>query len=420
MTKRIVMLTIGSRGDVQPFVALGVGLRQAGYNVTIGTHDVFEDFVISYGLDFAPIAGNPRHLLERLASDKAGANTLTFVRQINDWVNDTLDDLLRDTTFACTHADLILYSFLCPMGPSIAEKLGIPAVSAYLYPVGVPTRDYPGVTFSEVSWLPKPLNRLTHQIERSLIGVTRRQAINHWRQEDLGLAPYPTLQVYPYAYLDDEPIHMLYGYSPEVIPPPADYPEHVHVTGYWFLDANSNWTPPPALEAFLNAGEPPVYIGFGSLIDSKTEHLVQMLIAAGRAAGQRILLLSGWAGFQKMTLSDDVFVIPSAPHDWLFPRMAAVVHHGGAGTTAAALRAGVPTVVVPFFGDQPFWGHKVFETGVGPEPIPADQLNAMLLSEAIYQAVNDPTMRERAAQVGATIRAEDGIGSAIRILESLL
>ena len=206
---------------------------------------------------------------------------------------------------------------------------------------------------------------------------------------------------------------MLSAYSPSIIPHPADWPESVHVTGYFFLNTMADWQPSPELRAFLGAGDPPVYIGFGSMGGRNPEQLAGIIVEALARSGQRGLLLTGWGGLHPELVPENVFVVDSAPHNWLFPRMAAVVHHGGAGTTAEGLRAGVPAVIVPFVLDQPFWGARVKAMGLGPEPIPKKKLTADRLASAIRKAITDSAMRQRASSCGAAIRAENGVGNAV-------
>jgi len=209
---------------------------------------------------------------------------------------------------------------------------------------------------------------------------------------------------------------ILYGFSPAVVPTPTDWPAFVHPTGYWFLDAPRDWRPPVALSAFLAAGPPPVYVGFGSMRNRQPQVVTALVVEALERAGQRGVLHSGWDGLAELRLPETIFPVDSIPHDWLFPRMAAIVHHGGAGTTAAALRAGRPAVVVPFFADQPFWARRVYELGVGPYPLPRARLTAARLADAITAAVYDPTMLERAVALGERLRAEDGVSEAVRVL----
>jgi sterol 3beta-glucosyltransferase len=199
-----------------------------------------------------------------------------------------------------------------------------------------------------------------------------------------------------------------------VISPPPDWPETAHVTGYFWLDTADGWQPPLALQAFLDAGAPPVYVGFGSMTGQDPEKLGTLVLDALHQCGQRGVLATGWGGLHTGQLPPDVFVLDSAPHAWLFPRMAAVVHHGGAGTTAEGLRAGVPSVIVPFIVDQPFWGARVRALGAGPAPVPLKKVTPARLTQAIHSAVTDAGMRQRAQQLGAVLRAEDGLGCAVQ------
>jgi len=220
--------------------------------------------------------------------------------------------------------------------------------------------------------------------------------------------------------LHGQPVPRLYSYSPLVIPKPADWDAHAHVTGYRFLDHSPDWQPPAALLDFLAAGPPPVYVGFGSLMPAHAERTTALVLEALRRSGQRGLLAQGWGALQQSDLPDDVLMLQAAPHDWLFPRMRAVVHHGGAGTTAAGLRAGVPSIVVPFGADQPFWGGRVHHLGVGPRPIAYKNLTVQRLAEAIHIATSDQALRQRAAALGEQLRSEDGVAQAIKIVEQYL
>lgn len=213
---------------------------------------------------------------------------------------------------------------------------------------------------------------------------------------------------------------MLYGYSPQVLPRPADWGEHIHVTGYWFLDPPIDWRPSPDLVEFLQAGPPPVYIGFGSMTSGKPREAAEMVLQALRRTGQRGVLYAGWGGLQQADLPETVFMTGSVPHSWLFPQMAALVHHGGAGATAAGLAAGVPSILTPFMGDQMFWGRRVCDLGVGPQPIPRRRLTLERLVAAIQQAVRDPAMRQHATDLGERMRQEEGVAQVVKIIEAAL
>lgn len=419
MTQRIVMVTIGSRGDVQPFVALGKGLKQAGYETTVATHANFEDFVTSNGLDFTPLPGDPHELSKTLASDKAGANTYTFMTQLNRWMSGFLDELLIDLDNACEPADLIMAGFLSMATPPIAEKYNVPMIWQYNFPLFQQTAAYPSTTAFlpqiDVGWM----NRFSYRAER-LMGYYRRPMVNHWRTETLGLPAYSWFKVFPYDTINGQPISKLYAYSPSLLPVPDDNLPHMHVTGYWFLPHQDTFEPPPELVEFLDAGEPPVYVGFGSLIDRHATEMVERIIEAALRTGNRLILLGGWAELTPAAQVDHVFTIQNIPHDWLFPRMKAVAHHGGAGTTAAGLRAGVPSIIVPFFGDQVYWGNLIYKHKLGPKPVPARKLTTDNFAEALHIATKSEQIRENASKMGESIRAEDGISNAIKIIQSIL
>jgi UDP:flavonoid glycosyltransferase YjiC (YdhE family) len=210
----------------------------------------------------------------------------------------------------------------------------------------------------------------------------------------------------------------LCGFSTHVLPKPADWDEHQHVTGYWFLDEQPGWQPPEELKRFLDSGPPPVYIGFGSMAHEDPERQTHLALRALELSGQRGVLLTGWGGLTRQAMPSNVLVVEDVPHAWLFPRMAAVVHHGGAGTTAEGLRAGVPNIITAFApNDQPAWADRVVKLGVGPRVPGIKGLTAEKLAKAIRMAVNDPTMRARAAALGEKIRAENGIARAVEVIE---
>ncbi len=211
----------------------------------------------------------------------------------------------------------------------------------------------------------------------------------------------------------------LYGFSPNVIPKPSDWGDHIEITGYYFLK-DSAWQAPIGLTDFLEAGSPPIYLGFGSMNTRNPEQTTDIVLEALARTKQRGLIVTGWGGLRKSDLPESVFKIEYAPHEWLLPRTAAIVHHGGAGTTGASLRAGVPTIVVPFFYDQPFWGHRVAELGVGPKPIPRKLLSVERLAAAITTAVTDKEMQKRARILGKRIQAEDGVGHAVEFINHSL
>lgn len=414
---RVTVLAVGSRGDVQPYVALGVGLQEAGHDVVVATHAAFEGFVRARGLGFRPLAGDPKAGVESEVGRawlESGSNPAAFAYNFARLMRSHLEESLPEIWHVCQDAEVILSSALGLTGYHVAERLGVPFAAALLQP-WTPTGAFP--VFAVPINLGATLNRLSHRVAQQMLWQPVRSTINRWRRESLGLPPIPLSG--PFHRLDAKRTPTLYGYSPQVLPKPSDWGTHVHVTGYWFLDRSRDWRPSPNLVAFLEAGPPPVSIGFGSMSTRDPAGLAEVTVAALRRAGQRGILLSGWGGLAPSDLPDDICLVREVPHDWLFPRMAATVHHGGAGTTTAGLRGGVPAVVTPFFADQPFWAVRVAALGVGTRPIPFQELTTERLAAAIRAATSDEGMRRRASVLGHRIREEDGVGQAVAVIEQL-
>ncbi|MCB0034863.1 MAG: glycosyltransferase family 1 protein [Anaerolineales bacterium] len=418
----ITLLTIGSRGDVQPFVALAAGLQAAGFRTRLATHARFEALAAEYGLEFAPIHTDPQAMLHSdagrawLDSDR---NPIGLIWNMIRLGKPIFEQLIQDAEAACVGTDLIIYSLFGNAAYSIGQKMGIPTILANLQPMFGPTAAFPAPGSptwpSAIPLLGSWYNKFSYRLVEQVFWQPFRPLVNQWRKEHLGLPKIPFWGPYKQLYEDRAP--SLYAYSPAVIPRPAEWPEWYHVTGYWFLDEPTDWAPPADLQAFLEAGPPPVYIGFGSMTDKNPAELTNMIVTALTKAGQRGILHSGWAGLNTAALPDTIFVVDEIPHAWLFPHMAAVVHHGGAGTTAAGLRAGVPNLVVPYFADQHFWGEQVTDLGVGPAALPRRSLTAAQLGLAIQTAVSNQPMRDKAAALGAQIRQEDGVARAIELIK---
>ena len=417
---RIAVIAPGSRGDVEPYIALGKGLVEAGHIVRLVTHRDFEMLVNSHGLEFWPVESNVQDIVQ--SQEMRGllekGNFLAIMSQMAKEAERGALAFAEVGLAACRGMDLVLAGLAgLFVGLALAERFGLPLLQAYYIPL-TPTQAYPSCLFPKLpSWSGGALNRLSYHITRQIMWQPFRPADRLARRKALGLPTAPFWGPYKSDRVRHTPI--LYGYSPSVIPPPSDWGDNIHVTGYWFLDPPADWAPPPALVEFLQAGSPPVYVGFGSMSNRKPEEAADLVLQALARTQQRGIILSGWSGLHKTDLPDSVLMLDSIPFSWLFPRVAAVVHHGGAGTTAAGLRAGVPSVVIPFFGDQPFWGQRVAELGVGPEPIPRRKLTVGRLAQAIQNATTDPMMRQRAADLGSKIRAEDGIARAVAIVRQI-
>jgi UDP:flavonoid glycosyltransferase YjiC (YdhE family) len=413
---QVTLIASGSRGDVQPYVALGHGLRQAGHSVRVLAPQDFEELIRAYGLEFHDVGGSTELIAQSMQDLIERGQILKIFARMSQAAEQFANQAARSGLAACAGADLIVAGLGgLFVGQALSEKLGLPLVQAHLLPL-TPTRAFPGVLMPPLRVrLPGWANTLSHRITRQMVWQMSRSTDNKARAEVLQLPRAPMWG--PYAALEQSRYPILHGYSPQVLAPPPDWPANIQVTGYWFSEAPPGWTPPEALVRFLEAGPPPIYIGFGSMPSRRPEATAEMVLQALAQCGHRGVLSAGWGGLKQSELPANVVMVRSVPHDWLFPQMAAVVHHGGVGTTAAGLRAGVPTVVTPFFADQPFWGQRVLALGVGPKPIPRRQLTAVRLAEAIRQAVTDAAMQARAAALGERIRAEDGIGRAMAAIE---
>jgi UDP:flavonoid glycosyltransferase YjiC (YdhE family) len=301
------------------------------------------------------------------------------------------------------------------LGASLAERWGIPWINGFLAPMA-PTRAFPSPILPPPAVrLPGWANLLQHHVATQIIWQVFRRSTDDLRRDVLGLGRWP--RTGPFAQFGRECRPVLMAFSEHMVPRPLDWDARLEMTGYWFLDRPLNWTPPADLVRFMEAGPAPVYAGFGSMGMADPEHTGTVVVDAIGKVGCRAVIAAGWAGLRARLPGDDIFVVDELPHDWLFPRVAAVVHHGGAGTTAAAARAGVPSVPVPFMVDQFFWAWRLKQLGLAPAAIPHRKLTAGALAAALRQALDDREMRRRASELGAHIRAEDGVARAVDKIE---
>lgn len=408
------IITIGSQGDTEPFIALGKRLQQNGHEVKIAAFRKFEAYIKAEGFDYAPLTGDAVEVIRLLIGEDVRPNE--YFHNLSVLLNPVKEEFLADVLSACEGSDAILYSILGSVAWHAADKLGIPCFRAFFCPAD-PTGDFPAMT-APILPLGAPYNRFTFRCGDILWTRSTRKLLNGWRR-DMGLTPIRPF-AFPYRTLHGRPVPTLYAYSPLVAPKPSGWDENLHLTSYWVREAKTDWQPDEALARFLDSGPKPLYIGFGSMVGGSFQQVLDIVLESLRKTNQRAILSSGWGDLKEQQLPDTVHQVGFVPHSWLFERVAAVVHHGGAGTTAAGLRAGLPTIVVPFGGDQPYWGNRVHALGVGPMPIPRKKLTAQRLSDAILQAVGDETILENAKRLGERLRAEDGVGNAVKIIEQEL
>jgi len=412
---RVLIVTSGSMGDVAPYTGLGLRLRDAGHQVTVATHAPFAPVFAALGLPFEPIPGDLRAILPQAPGQdgrssgtgpRALARLLRIARPLVAELGGGITAAVEKTR---TEA-LLLSTVVAPLGYQVAEAAGVPWAGVFLQPVA-PTGDFGSVLLGGRS-IGRRGNRAVTAAANTVSQLLYAGPVRELRR-DLGLPHQPIRELRTWQDGGRHPT--FHGFSTAVVPRPADWRPQLEVVGYWW-PAHPAWTPPPALTDFLHAGPPPVFIGFGSMGPGQGERLSGPVLEAIAQARVRTVVQSGWAGLD--VSSSDVLTIGEAPHDWLFPRMAAVVHHAGAGTTAAGLRAGVPAVPVPVLADQPFWAGRLHRLGAAAAPIPLSRLTAGNLAAALKDVTTNPHRAARAQALSARLRSEDGATRILAWLEA--
>jgi len=416
----VLIAAVGSRGDIVPLTGLGTALLDAGHDVSLATYGPFEELITGCGLGFRLVPGDPRLMLaseqgQQWQEGGAGLQSgIRFVRMITEH--------MRDVNAAILHAarqdiDVLLLAGLVWFGGyRIAEGLGMPSIGLGLQP------SHPTSQFLPTGLTARSLGHWGNRVAGHAAAIVAGSAVDKaskrlWAEEEM--PGFTIRQMYRRQEATRWPF--IYGYSPSVVPRPPDWREGIEVASYWWPRHPVSWTPPTDLERFLVAGPPPVFVGFGSMSPPDAARLPGILAAARRQAGVRMVVQAGWADLGAAPEDDDdVIAIGEVPHDWLFPKMATVVHHAGAGTTAAGLRAGVPAVGVPINTDQPFWASRITSLGAGPKPVPYKSLAAGPLADAISHAVNHGSYRTRAQEIAKQLATEDGALPVARALDRLL
>lgn len=412
----VTMLASGTRGDTQPYIALGLELKKKGYDVRIAASESYQTLVESYGFDYAPIRGDVAKIIESGVVKEADNPFKFFSSLKNDDLMELMIGAQEDQHKACEGADAIVYHPGSILGYFVAKEMGIPSILASPFPM-VPTNEYPAIIFYDKLRLGKLSNKLTHLIfQQGFWKMANTGFKNYWSQK-FGALPDDFTNPYPKQRTKNHPT--IVSLSPSVFPVPKDWPKNVYSYGYWFIEDQSNYVPSEELQQFLADGDAPIYVGFGSVGDKKrATESTDMVLKALRETGKRAIINAG-GGMEERDNTKDAFFIKSVPHEWLFPYMSAVVHHGGAGTTAAALRSGVPQVIIPFGNDQFAWGRRMNELGVGAKAIPRKELTADNLAAAITftQSIQ---VQEKAKQLGAQIKTEKGAKKAAELISSTI
>ncbi|MFM0353831.1 glycosyltransferase [Paraburkholderia nemoris] len=406
---KFIVATYGTEGDARPFAALCRGLMDAGHEARLLADAATLGSAHALGVPTAALAGDirgtlsPNHAIAGVVAKGGGFNDTA--RALAKIANENTESWMRTIVEEGEGCDAILVAGLAAFaGLSAAEYLGAKGIGAGMIPI-TPTAAFPS-PFLPPRWVPRPLNRASHSFVNAMLWKAFRDKTN---------AARATFKLPPRkAVWTDHP--MLYGVSPNLLPTPADWPANAHLCGQW-LAPSPAWTPPLALANFLAAGEAPIYIGFGSMTGFDNARLLDALIDA--MTGRRALFYPGWSGIDPKILPDNFLVIDDTPHDWLFPRTAAVVHHGGSGTSHSAARAGVPSIVTPFAGDQFFWAAQLRLAGVAPAAVDGRMPKAKAFASALDFAA-DAQVRNRARVLGETMRAEHGVVDAVTTLERIV
>lgn len=406
---RITCLTIGSRGDVQPYIALCKGLIAEGHKPRIATHIEFKGWIESHGIAFAPVAGDPAELMRIMINNSM--LSYGFYKEASSKFRGWLDELLSTAWMACQETDILIESPSAMVGIHIAEALSIPYFRAFSMP-WTRTRAYPHAFAVPEHKMGGAYNYVSYVMFDNLFWKAIAGQINRFRKRELGLQATNLEKMQP------NKVPFLYNFSPSVVVPPLDYSDWIRVTGYWFLDESTNtqWKPSKALTEFIQKarddGKKLVYVGFGSIVVPDSEEMTRVVVQSVQKADVRCILSKGWSDRLddkkarhevEIPLPDDIYLqVESVPHDWLFKQIDAAAHHGGSGTTGASLRAGIPTIIRPFFGDQFFFGGRVEDLGVG---ICVKKFNVSVFARALWEAAHSERMRTKTRALSAQIRS---------------
>ena len=406
MAKRIAIATIGTQGDVQPYLSLAVALKARGYSVVLGAPADFEDLVTRYGIEFASLGSSIQQFLTQARFENAMSQSMLMNAPALLVQGQLIVDTAARLAWQMSQgADAIIANMNTSFAIDIAEALKIPVIMSALQPLNT-TSEFPvcmyygptfGPTLNRLSYTTMTVQQIYYnlprnRLRRELMGLDSRKRGGFFK--DTSGSALPTL----------------YAYSPQLSPRPRDWPKSAIVTGFWTLEDNTNWQPSEAFRAFLAKGPAPVYVGFGSM-PFGAERNTQILKEAVALWGGRVVVARGWGGINPDDLPPEIFAIEKAPHDKLFRYV---------GTTAAGLAQGRPTFIVPQTVDQPFWGRRVYELGCGPKPIRLRRLTSENLAGALADLSSTPSYRVAAELLANRMAEEDGVDKAIKVIERVM
>ena len=407
---KITMLSVGSTGDVRPYVLLGKELSSRGHQITISAFSRFSTMVEEAGLRFFRLSGDAEKMMSAILAPDT--NGLTYLPRLKKSMGTVMPSLIQDMSDSCADADAMVCNFFGTIYYSIAEKYRIPCIQTQYFPMD-PTREMP-ISVVRNQHLGSMLNEFTYKLGYLLIGTVEKKYLSDWRETNH--VPVRLIHAHPDYLVNGHPVPVIYAISPHVLPRPADWPGNIHMSGFWFSEEDDLPEPSDALVRFIEEGPQPIYIGFGSMNSGDMNRLMTVVLRALHATRLRAVIHTGWSGAH-LRSNRSVFFTDFVPHDWLFPRMRAVVHHGGAGTTASGLRHGKPTLIVHFGGDQAFWGSRVYRLGCGPRPIARERITVSRLSGALLDLTSRVSYRIAAEEIGKKLSEEHGILNACDMIE---
>jgi sterol 3beta-glucosyltransferase len=420
--KIVILTSYGTRGDIQPYLALALRLKKEGHEVILAAGIEYASFIQERQVQYTPMHINVQEIFQLKqcraffygkGKEKQEAN-IEWRKLLTIHIPKILDEIW----VASQGADCLIYPpTLYPVW-HIAEKLKIPAIISIAVPIVSVTAAFPAILLC-ANDLGKFLNRWSHRLQISMLMRSFREIVKQWCRNTLQVkSPGRFMN---YLSRNGDPIPVLYPYSPMVLPMPGDWNNTTLASGYWFLERHEDWKPSVELESFLAKGPAPVFLGFGSMAARNPENTHHLILSALRIAGERGIICLGRSGMNANKKSDFVHYEEQIPYDWLFTRVKAVVHHGGSGTLGIGLRYGKPNIICPFIPEQTFWGNQVKRLNAGPSPIPQipnEDFTAERLAEAIKTAVSDPMILRGAENLGKAIRNEDGLGNAVNFIHA--
>lgn len=410
---RLTMISIGSTGDVRPYILLGRELQARGHQITIAAFEPFEDLVRKAGMNFAPLSGSVEKFMGEVM--KPGVNGFTFLKHVQQGLGESISELLIDMQKACEDAQGVIGTFFGTAMYSIAEKNRIPCIQTHYFPIdenrSMPISSAPGLN------LGKAWNKSSYRIGHLLINSIEKKYLSTWRKSQ-GMRKRKITTTMDNT-INGVPVPTLYALSPALIPRPQEWGNHIYMTGFWLeKECIDDFVPDEKMIAFLKKHSQAIYIGFGSMVSGDMGETLQIVLDALKIAKIPAVLSKGWGG-EHLNLGEHphVFIAEYVPHSWLFSQVSAVVHHGGIGTIAAGLLAGKPTLVVPFGGDQPFWGNRIVKMGLGPKPILRSKLTAEKLAKKLLALTENPEYAKNAKEMQKKLLKEEGIKTAADIIE---